>query len=172
MKVSAIIGGMSLGLLTFVSTATWAGPEAVSIVQDPTAVGTPVGKRGPKTLKFTLEAQEVLGILDAAAKSTYTYWTFNGKVPGPMLRARVGDTIEITLKNAKSSAMITTLTCTRYGVRVVAPPIKCCSGEEVLCVQGAQCGSVCLPLRHASDSQHISAVCMAGLIEPEAAAQG
>jgi len=107
MKASAIIGAMSLGLLTFVSTASWAeGPEAVSIVQDPTAVGTPVGMRKPKTLKFTLEAQEVLGVLDAAAKTTYTYWTFNGKVPGPMLRARVGDTIEITMKNAKSSAMI------------------------------------------------------------------
>ncbi|MFZ2540950.1 MAG: copper-containing nitrite reductase [Gallionella sp.] len=96
-----------MGLLTFVSTASWAaGPEAVSIVQDPTAVGTPVGKRAPKTLKFTLEAQEVLGVLDAAAKTTYTYWTFDGKVPGPMLRGRVGDTIEITLKNAKSSLMI------------------------------------------------------------------
>ncbi|MEO8331006.1 MAG: copper-containing nitrite reductase [Gallionella sp.] len=107
MKSSSFIGAMSLSLLTLVSTASWAaGPEAVSIVQDPTAVGTPVGKRGPKTLKFTLEAQEVLGVLDAAAKTTYTYWTFNGKVPGPMLRARVGDTIEITLKNAKSSAMI------------------------------------------------------------------
>ncbi len=107
MKVSAIIGAMSLGLLTFVSTASWAaGPEAVSIVQDPNAVGTPVGKRGPKTLQFTLEAVEVLGVLDAAAKTTYTYWTFNGKVPGPMLRARVGDTIEITMKNAKNSAMI------------------------------------------------------------------
>jgi nitrite reductase (NO-forming) len=106
MNKSAIIGA-SLGLLAFVSTASWAaGPEAVSIVQDPTAVGTPVGKRGPQTVKFTLEAQEVLGVLDAAAKTTYTYWTFNGKVPGPMLRARVGDTIEITLKNAKSSAMI------------------------------------------------------------------
>ena len=106
MNKSAIIGA-SLGLLTLVSTASWAaGPEAVSIVQDPTAVGTPVGKRAPQTVKFTLEAQEVLGVLDAAAKTTYTYWTFNGKVPGPMLRARVGDTIEITLKNAKSSAMI------------------------------------------------------------------
>lgn len=107
MKASAFIGAVSLGLLTLVSTASLAaGPEAVSIVQDPTAVGTPVGKRAPKTLKFTLEAQEVLGVLDAAAKTTYTYWTFNGKVPGPMLRGRVGDTIEITLKNAKSSAMI------------------------------------------------------------------
>ena len=122
MKTSALIEMLLLGLLTFGSSASFAadpsvvqqllqvekatGPEAVSIVQDPTAVGTPVGKRGPETLKFTLEVQEVLGVLDAAAKTNYTYWTFNGKVPGPMLRARVGDTIEITLKNAKGNSMI------------------------------------------------------------------
>ena len=122
MKTSAIIEILLLGLLTFGSSATLAadptviqqllqvekaaGPQAVSIVQDPTAVGTPVGKRGPETVKFTLEVQELLGVLDAAAKTTYTYWTFNGKVPGPMLRARVGDTIEITLKNNKNNSMI------------------------------------------------------------------
>jgi nitrite reductase (NO-forming) len=128
MKTSAIIEMLLLGLLTFGSSTSFAadqrwawdpdavqkmlygekttGPQAVSIVQDPTAVGTPVGKRGPETVKFTLEVQEVLGVLDAAAKTTFPYWTFNGKVPGPMLRARVGDTIEITLKNAKGNSMI------------------------------------------------------------------
>ncbi len=107
MKVSAIIGALSLGLLTLVSSASWAaGPEAVSIVQDPNAVGTPVGKRGPTNVKFTLEAVEVVGVLDAAAKTTFTYWTFNGKVPGPMIRGRVGDTFEITMKNAKTSSLI------------------------------------------------------------------
>ncbi len=107
MKLSAIIGALSLGMLTFGSSATWAaGAEPVSIVQDPTAVGTPVGKRGPTTVKFRLEAQEVNGVLDAAAKTSFTYWTFNGKVPGPMLRARVGDTIEVTMANAKTSALI------------------------------------------------------------------
>lgn len=122
MKTSALIEMLLLGLMTFGSTASFAadpsivqqllqvekatGPAAVSIVQDPTAVGTPVGKRGPETVKFTLEVQEVLGVLDAAAKTTFPYWTFNGKVPGPMLRARVGDTIEITLKNAKGNSMI------------------------------------------------------------------
>ena len=93
------------GALLFGSSA-WADPEAVSIVQDPTAVGIPVGKREAKTVKFNLEVQEVLGILDKEQSRTYTYWTFNGKVPGPMLRARVGDTIEITLKNKSDSAMI------------------------------------------------------------------
>lgn len=82
------------------------GPAAVSIVKDPTEVGDPVGNRGPTTVKFTLEAKEVLGVLDAATKTTFKYWTFNGTVPGPMLRARVGDTVEITLKNDKNSDMI------------------------------------------------------------------
>ena len=107
MKKNAIIGVMLLGLSTLLATASWAaGPEAVSIVKDPTEVGTPVGKRGPTTVKFTLEAKEVLGVLDAAAKTTFKYWTFNGTVPGPMLRARVGDTVQITMKNSKDSEMI------------------------------------------------------------------
>ena len=101
---SLILGLLAVALLPAASSA-WA-QEAVSVVQDPTAVGTPVGKRGPTTVKFHLEAQEVKGILNAADKTTYTYWTFNGKVPGPFLRARVGDTIEVTLKNNSSSQMI------------------------------------------------------------------
>lgn len=99
------IGVLAAALLPAASLVQ-AEEAAVSIVQDPTAVGEPVGKRGPKTLKFHLEAQELNGILDAKAGTTYTYWTFNGKVPGPMLRAMVGDTIEITLSNKANSAMI------------------------------------------------------------------
>ena len=40
---------------------------------------------------------ELIGRL--ANETTYTYWTFNGKVPGPLLRVRVGDTVELTFKN-------------------------------------------------------------------------
>lgn len=101
---------LALGLLAAAlvpaASVAYAEQAAVSIVQDPTAVGEPVGKRGPKTLKFHLESVELNGVLDAKAGTTYTYWTFNGKVPGPMLRARVGDTIEITLGNKSDSSMI------------------------------------------------------------------
>jgi nitrite reductase (NO-forming) len=34
----------------------------------------------------------------------YEFWTFNGTVPGPMLRVRTGDTVELTLKNTGSMA--------------------------------------------------------------------
>src|SRR3989338_279840 len=115
MKVKGIIGALSLGLLTLGSSASWAADVvatapvsvagAVDIHQDPTAVGTPVGKRGPATLKMHLEAVELEGILDPAKKTTFTYWTYNSKVPGPMLRARVGDTIEVTLSNRKDSTV-------------------------------------------------------------------
>ncbi|WP_435628279.1 copper-containing nitrite reductase [Candidatus Ferrigenium straubiae] len=115
MKVKGIIGALSLGLLAFGTSASWAADVAatapvsvagaVDIHQDPTAVGTPVGKREPTTLKMALEAVELEGILDPAKKTTFTYWTYNSKVPGPMLRARVGDTVEITLSNRKDSTV-------------------------------------------------------------------
>ena len=44
-----------------------------------------------------LVAKEVSGLL--ADGTTYTYFTFNGTVPGPFLRVRVGDTVELHLKN-------------------------------------------------------------------------
>jgi len=38
--------------------------------------------------------------------ATYTYWTFNNKIPGPFVRVRVGDTVEVHLKNAENSVMM------------------------------------------------------------------
>ena len=45
---------------------------------------------------------EVTGAL--ADGATYHYWTFNRKVPGPFVRARVGDTVEVTLHNVDDSS--------------------------------------------------------------------
>ncbi len=50
-----------------------------------------------------LTTKEVTGYLDDG--TTYRYWTFGGTVPGPMIRARVGDTVELHLKNDPSSSM-------------------------------------------------------------------
>jgi nitrite reductase (NO-forming) len=74
------------------------------IVMDPADVPAPVGNRGPQNLKIDLETTEVTGQL--ANGTTYNYWTFNGTVPGPMLRVRVGDTVEVSLTNNPDSQMI------------------------------------------------------------------
>ncbi|MGO0575947.1 multicopper oxidase domain-containing protein [Ornithinimicrobium panacihumi] len=47
--------------------------------------------------ELTLTAQEVE--LEVAPGITQTRWTFNGTVPGPTIRGRVGDVFEITLVN-------------------------------------------------------------------------
>src|SRR5579859_115250 len=73
--------------------------NAVDIVRDPADVAPPVGKRGPQLVRVSLVAKELEGKLDAVLGTTYEYWTFNGKVPGPMIRVRQGDTVELTLKN-------------------------------------------------------------------------
>jgi nitrite reductase (NO-forming) len=90
----------------FVVTPT---PPAQTVVEadisrDPTDLPPPVGKRDPQTVRVDLLAVEVEGRL--AEGTTFGYWTFNGRVPGPFIRVRVGDTIDIHLKNAADSSMI------------------------------------------------------------------
>ena len=87
---------------TMTKIVTSDGP--ISIVRDPADLPPPVGKRGPQRVKVDLETIEVTGKL--ADGATYKYWTFNQKVPGPFVRVRVGDTVEVRLKNHGDSAMM------------------------------------------------------------------
>ena len=66
-------------------------------------VPPPITRTKPTTVVVNLETKEVTAKLDDG--QTYTYWTFDGTVPGPMLRVLVGDTVELHLKNAASSGM-------------------------------------------------------------------
>jgi nitrite reductase (NO-forming) len=54
-------------------------------------------------VRIDLETIELEGQL--ADGATFRYWTFNGRVPGPFYRVRVGDTIEVHLKNLTNSTM-------------------------------------------------------------------
>ena len=74
------------------------------IVRAPTDLPPPLAKRGPEHIRIDMETTEVTGQLDDG--TSYHYWTFNGKVPGPFVRVRVGDTVEVHLKNADDSAMM------------------------------------------------------------------
>ncbi len=90
----------------FLVTAT---PSAQTLVEadisrPPTDLPPPIGKRDPKTVRLDLLTVEMEGRL--AEGTTFGYWTFNGKVPGPFVRVRVGDTVDVHLKNAAESNMI------------------------------------------------------------------
>ena len=102
-----LIAGANFAVAQSTQRATHATAEKpTDIVRDPTDLPAPIGNRAPAMVHVTLTAEEVLGTLDPQAGSTYHYWTFNGKVPGPMIRVRQGDTIQLTLRNNASSHMV------------------------------------------------------------------
>lgn len=78
-------------------------PQLQATLVAPPNVPAPAG-REPATVIVTLQTQEVRGVLADGVE--YTFWTFNGTVPGPMIRVRVGDEIELHLKNSKTSTQI------------------------------------------------------------------
>jgi nitrite reductase (NO-forming) len=79
-------------------------PGVADVVRDPTDLPPPLAARQPEHVQINLETTEVTGQLNEG--TTYHYWTFNGQVPGPFVRVRVGDTVEVQLKNAEDSAMM------------------------------------------------------------------
>jgi nitrite reductase (NO-forming) len=80
-----------------------AAADAVSIIRNPADVPPPVGDRGPQNIRIDMTAKEVNGKL--ADGTTYRYMTFDGQVPGPMIRVRVDDTIELHLHNEADSQL-------------------------------------------------------------------
>lgn len=68
------------------------------VVAEPTHIPAPIaGRNHPVHHEIKLEALEVDGEIEPGA--TFSYMTFDGQVPGPMIRVRRGDTITLTLHN-------------------------------------------------------------------------
>lgn len=86
-----------------VGEASTQAPAGESISLDPTSLPAPIGNRTPQIVRVDLETTERNAQL--ADGATYTFWTFNGKIPGPFVRVRVGDTVEVHLKNDSTSTM-------------------------------------------------------------------
>jgi nitrite reductase (NO-forming) len=80
-----------------------AGPsgDAVSIIKDPSDIPGPITRTSPERVVVELETVELDGWIDG--ETTFRFWTFNGTVPGPMVRVREGDTVEVRLKNNDDS---------------------------------------------------------------------
>ncbi len=64
-------------------------------------VPPPITRDEPRHVYFDIESTEV--VAEMADGKTYTYWTFNDQVPGPMLRVLEGDTVTVNLTNSAGS---------------------------------------------------------------------
>ena len=67
------------------------------------AVPAPIVRKQPAIVRVHL--QSGTKVMELNAGQSYRFWTFNDHVPGPFIRARVGDTLEIHVTNSDESGM-------------------------------------------------------------------
>jgi len=72
------------------------GPSDAFKARDP-AAPKPSAQTAPETHKVTFDIEEKQ--IEIAPGVSQLMWTYNGQVPGPILRGNVGDTFEVTLVN-------------------------------------------------------------------------
>ena len=66
-------------------------------------VPAPIQRKQPAVVEVRLESS--VKTTEIKPGVTYKYWTFNGDVPGPFIRVRVGDVLEVHHTNSDSSGM-------------------------------------------------------------------
>lgn len=87
-------------------SATSTAENMLAMAGMPTDVLAPVTEQampdmGRAVVKVYLETTEVLS--EIAPGITYNYWTFNNTVPGPMVRIKQGDIVEVTIYNKETN---------------------------------------------------------------------
>ncbi len=75
--------------------------QVKNVVMDPSRVPPPITRTEPTTVEVNLTVQEVTA--EIADGATFTFWTFNGTVPGPLIRVMEGDIVKLTLTNPITS---------------------------------------------------------------------
>ncbi len=89
---------MSIAILGLTSvTGALAMPTVQATLTTLPQVPAPITRKHAAKVVVNVEAKEYVGTL--ADDVQYKFWSFNGTVPGPMIRVREGDTVEIHLKN-------------------------------------------------------------------------
>lgn len=104
--VTSVAGCTSSGVdSTEVSASTverTGSAAARSVAADPTDVPAPLDRDEAKHHDVTVRAEEVTA--EAEEGVTFDFMTFDGQIPGPMLRVRQGDTMAFTLENPPENA--------------------------------------------------------------------
>jgi len=79
------------------------GAPIDAVVTHAPKVPPPIQRRKPAHVVVTLETRELE--LPIGHGVRYPFWTFDGQVPGPFIRVRQGDTVEVHLRNSPDSKM-------------------------------------------------------------------
>ncbi|MFQ6013270.1 MAG: copper-containing nitrite reductase [Thermoplasmata archaeon] len=75
--------------------------DVPDIAKDATDLPPPIVRNVTATVHIFMEVREVVAEIEPGA--TFRYWTFNGTVPGPFFRVRLGDTVVVHFRNNETS---------------------------------------------------------------------
>ena len=73
------------------------GREVDRVAADPTDLPPPIDRNTPTTHDLTLTVEEVVAEIEPGV--TFNFMTYNGQIPGPLVRVRQGDTVHLTFEN-------------------------------------------------------------------------
>ena len=102
MKKTPLLAALTAAMAAF-QCANAALPRVKAELTYAPNVPPPITRRKPAIVEVHLTATHK--IMPLAWKADYQFWTFNGHVPGPFIRARIGDWLEVHLANADPSGM-------------------------------------------------------------------
>ena len=83
------------------AAASAALPEVKAVLVKPPMAPPPIDRSGNARVIVELETTEQKGTLADGVQ--YNFWTFGGTVPGPLVRVRVNDIVQIRLTNSDKS---------------------------------------------------------------------
>ena len=86
----------AVGVVLIQVPASWAGKQKALPVEEAALtyapeVPPPVARKTPAIVRVHLDSGMSVGELSTGVK--YAFWDFNGHVPGPFIRTRVGDAL-------------------------------------------------------------------------------
>ncbi len=91
------------GMLTTIRAVGAGLPHVKADLTFAPNVPPPITRREPAILEVDLAATHKM--LPLSTYADYHFWTFNGHVPGPFIRARLGDWLEVHISNTDTSGL-------------------------------------------------------------------
>lgn len=79
-------------------------PKVDRVAADPTDIPDPISRNRSVTHDITLESKDVISEIEPGVE--FKYMTYGGQVPGPMIRVRQGDKVNLTFKNNSQNTLL------------------------------------------------------------------
>ncbi|MDX1745386.1 MAG: copper-containing nitrite reductase [Halobacteriales archaeon] len=78
-------------------------PVVPSVAASPLDIPGPVSRSSPAEVDVTLRPEEVTAEIDDGV--SFDFMTYNGQIPGPLIRVREGDTVNLTFENPDENVL-------------------------------------------------------------------